>query len=228
MSDQNQDLFSTEKTANGKSLKTFQMVGFVLVLFLAGGIGGWLAVAKISGAVIAPAVVTVNTNAQEIQHIDGGIVAASNVNDGDQVDAGSTLLRLQDTDLRARLGIIEGQRIELLTEQARLEAERAKAEAVEFPEEIVSMADQADVKRAIEGQLSLFTAQRELLDGRAEQLTKQVEQGEKQIIGLEAQLRATQKQRSISEKELTDVKDLLAKELVSATRALSLEREMAG
>ena len=47
--------------------------GIVIVL-LAGGVGGWAATAQISGAVIAPGQVVVDTNVKKVQHPTGGVV----------------------------------------------------------------------------------------------------------------------------------------------------------
>src|SRR3954447_2105540 len=44
----------------------------VMVLFF-GGLGGWAAYAPLNGAVVAPAVVKVDSNRKTIQHLDGGI-----------------------------------------------------------------------------------------------------------------------------------------------------------
>ena len=46
-----------------KSMRNYIIAGFVVVLFLAGGVGGWAATTRISGALIAPGTVVV-----ELEH----------------------------------------------------------------------------------------------------------------------------------------------------------------
>lgn len=84
------------------------IAGFVLGLFLIGGVGGWAATAKLSGAVISPGVVIVDQNLKQVQHRDGGIVSEIAVKEGDVVAAGQVLVRLEDTQTRAELSIVRG------------------------------------------------------------------------------------------------------------------------
>ena len=75
---------------------------FVLQLLFVGG-GIWLYVANLSGAVIAQGTVAVQGKPKTIQHLDGGIVAQINVADGDFVNQGETLIRLDQTLLNANV-----------------------------------------------------------------------------------------------------------------------------
>jgi len=113
-----------------KSLRRFQVSGLVALLLLVGGIGAWTYFATIAGAVIATATVVVESNSKEVQHLEGGIVARLNVRDGDNVKAGDVLIRLDDTDTKGNLEIINKQLFELLARKARLEAERDQAEDI--------------------------------------------------------------------------------------------------
>ena len=89
-------------------------IGLTAVIILVGGFGTWSVGTAIAGAVIAPGQLQVESERQVIQHIDGGIVGELPVNDGDFVTAGDIVMRLDDTDLRSELNIIEGQYYELM------------------------------------------------------------------------------------------------------------------
>jgi HlyD family secretion protein len=93
------------KTATDRSIRNHIALGLVVVFGLLGGLGSWSALAEISGAVIAPGRIAVETNAKKVQHPEGGVVAELNVHEGDRVKAGKLLLRLDDTVLRANLAI---------------------------------------------------------------------------------------------------------------------------
>ena len=67
-----------------------------------GGLGGWAAFAPLNGAVVAPAVVKVEGNRKTIQHLDGGIVKELRVKEGDRVEAGQTVIVLDDTQAPRR------------------------------------------------------------------------------------------------------------------------------
>lgn len=116
-----------------RSLNRHLVVGMLIIIALIGGIGGWAAVASISGAVITSGTVVVKSNIKRVQHREGGIVGSILVENGDKVLAGDLLIQLDDTLTRANLAIITKQIDELMTRQARLEAERNGGEEVDFP-----------------------------------------------------------------------------------------------
>ncbi len=82
------------------------MVGLVVVLVLGGGVGGWAATVPISGALIAPGSVVVDTNVKKVQHPTGGVVGEILARDGDTVKAGDVVVRLDETVVKASLAIV--------------------------------------------------------------------------------------------------------------------------
>ena len=48
-------------------------------------LGGWAATTELSGAVIAPGIVVVDSNVKKVQHPTGGVVGELRVRDGDHV-----------------------------------------------------------------------------------------------------------------------------------------------
>src|SRR4249920_2590522 len=70
--------------------------GLLLIGALVLGIGVWMALAPLSGAVIAPGFIKVDMNRKTVQHQEGGIVSEILVRDGSRVKAGQTLLVLRD------------------------------------------------------------------------------------------------------------------------------------
>ena len=110
-----------------RSLRAYQLLGFLVMLLLVVGVGGWGALAPINGAVIVPATVAVESYTKKVQHREGGIVSEIRVKEGDDVKAGEVLVVLSDTDTKADLAIIEGQLDEVMANRARLEAERGRA-----------------------------------------------------------------------------------------------------
>jgi HlyD family secretion protein len=74
----------------------------------------WGSVATLSGAVIAHGIVVVDGSSKKIQHQQGGVVGEILVKDGSRVSAGDLLVRLDDTQARALLGIVTSQLTELI------------------------------------------------------------------------------------------------------------------
>jgi HlyD family secretion protein len=67
------------------SIHRHLLAGGLIVLLLAGGVGGWAATTQIAGALIAQGSVVVDSNVKKVQHPTGGVVGKLNVQDGDRV-----------------------------------------------------------------------------------------------------------------------------------------------
>ena len=97
----------TDKTSPAqRSIRRHLLGGLALVALLAGGGGGLTATTELSGAVIAPGVMVVDTNVKKVQHPTGGVVGELRVRDGDQVKAGDVVVRLDETVTQANLSLI--------------------------------------------------------------------------------------------------------------------------
>ena len=106
---------------NSWSARTPLIIGFIGLLTLVGGFGTWAVVSNIAGAVIAPGRIEVESNRQVVQHPDGGVVTEILVEEGDTVEMGETLIRLDAEFLASELLITEGQLFELMARRGRLE-----------------------------------------------------------------------------------------------------------
>src|ERR1700681_4248377 len=84
-----------------RSIYKHMIAGIVVVIVLAGGVGGWAATTELSGALIAQGSIVVDSNVKKVQHPTGGVVGELRVHDGDRVKAGEIVVRLDDTVTRA-------------------------------------------------------------------------------------------------------------------------------
>src|SRR4051812_44841309 len=80
---------------------------YLVILLAFGGIGGWAAIARIDSAAIAPGSVAAQSNKKTVQHFDGGIVREILARDGEQVEEGQVLLRLDDSDARSKIAQLQ-------------------------------------------------------------------------------------------------------------------------
>ena len=216
---------SSPKTTSG--LRNYQLAGFAGLFLIMGSVTGWAVMSEINGAVIASGSLVVDGSTKLIQHRDGGIVAEIPIKDGDEVKAGDLLLRLDDTDARAELNIINSIRSEWLAKSARLKAQRDGLDSISFPAELLARKAEPVIGELIEGQTRLFISQKASLDGRIQKLEERILQLEKEISGVNAQLAAKESQQRLIQQELTGMRTLLADGLVQVTRVLALEREQA-
>lgn len=184
------------------------------------GVGGWAAQAKLAGAVIASGYVVVPEQVKTIQHRDGGIVSEIGVGNGDAVKQGDVLLRLDDTQTRVELTIIETQLQQMVAMQARLRAERDDLAAIDFglksfPPSIVA------------GETKLFEENRRMLASQKQQLKLQAEQLSEQVQGFAAQSDANDREAAIIDQELQKLDRLLAKGLIPVAQQRDLLRQKA-
>ncbi|TQV78644.1 HlyD family type I secretion periplasmic adaptor subunit [Denitrobaculum tricleocarpae] len=216
---------SDEEVAS--SLRKHICIAFFLSTLLIGGLGVATAFIEISGAVIAPGRVVVETNVKRVQHQEGGIVQEILVQEGQVVEAGAVLVRLDDTLVRANLRIIDTRLNELGALEARLEAEAGSHSQLKVPNSLVAQMSNPEIAAVIEGQRRLLEARRVSRDGRKAQLSEQIRQFEEQISGLASQRDAKGREIELIVSELEDLAGLMIKGLVRRSRIAALEREEA-
>ena len=204
------------------------ILGATALVVLVGGVGVWSAFASIAGAVVATGQLKVESNRQVVQHLDGGVVKEILVKEGDVVEAGQVLVRLDDKLMAGELSIAEGQLYEIMARRGRLIAERDGLATPAFEKELLNAAqNNPEVASYLEGQERLYSARATSMKGQKEQLRERQAQILEEIAGADAQSVALTSQLELVGKELADLRGLLAKGLAQASRVLALERENA-
>lgn len=209
------------------SIRRHLLTGGLVVLLLVGGVGGLAATTEFSGAVIAQGQLVVDTSVKKVQHPTGGVVAGLLVREGAHVKAGQVLVRLDDTQMRANLGVINATLDEVRARAARDEAERDGAEQIAFPADLLARESDPRAARIIAGERKLFATRRETRDGQKAQLNARIAQLQEEISGNLAAQQAKDQQIEWINKELQGVRELWAKNLVPFVRIATLEREAA-
>ncbi len=110
-------------------LKSVTRTGFAIMFLFFGAAGGWAALAPLDSAAVAPGVIKVAGDRKLIQHLEGGIISELNAANGDIVKAGKVLIKLDNTQARAQLDLVQNRIATREALAARLRAERdGKAE----------------------------------------------------------------------------------------------------
>jgi len=216
-----------EKRGALQSIRLHLIVGLAVVVILAGGLGGWASTAQISGALIAPGSVVVESNVKKVQHPTGGVVGEVRARDGDVVKTGDVVVRLDDTVTKASLAIVTKNLDGLWARAARLEAEQRGLDNIVFPSTLLSRAEDPDVKAVIASETKLFEVRVNGRAGQKAQLRERVTQLNEEIAGLTAQEKAKDKETALVEKELVGVRSLYEQHLVQISRLTVLERDAA-
>ena len=213
------------KPSARRSIRRHTTVGLSAALLLVVGCGGWAVVTELSGAVVAPGTVVVDSHVKKVQHPTGGVVGEILARDGDQVRVGDVVIRLDETVAKANLAMVVKSLDELAARQARLEAERDGLPEIVFPLAITSRRAEPDLVSLLSGEKRLFETRREARAGQKSQLKERVAQLQEQIDGTNLQAAAKADEIKLIQDELTGVQELWRKNLVPITRLTALKRE---
>jgi HlyD family secretion protein len=225
MTDRAAGASALERFVSAFALDRAALAGWAIIAITFGGLGGWAALAPLSRAVVSSGTIVVEESRKVIQHLEGGVVGAIAVAEGQQVRRGDVLVRLSPVQAQASVEIVRSQ---LYTEQAlaaRLLAEIRQAPEIEFPIELELRSDNGAASAAMRDQEAQFreraaslALQRRLLEVRIDQLNAE-------IGGLAADRTSASKQLASINEELVGLRELKSKGLSTLNRLAVVERE---
>lgn len=214
-----------EAAPKSENYDSFLRIGGLALVALVLIVCVWGSLAKIQGAVIAPGTLVVESKPKVIQHLDGGIVGEIFVKDGDVVESGQVLMRLDKTMLEANRELVETRYYETLSRVSRLAAERDGADEIIWPDELSGANDDPVVAAAMRGQEKLFFTRKATAIGTAQQLNQRIEQSRNQISGLYSIVVSQQDQLDSLKAELSELQRGVDLGVVSLNRFNSMNRE---
>ncbi len=204
------------------------LIGATATMFGVGVFGAWAAVTEINSAVVASGQIQVAERRQQIQHPYGGVVSEIAVRDGQRVKAGDTIIRLDDTELKAQAALLRRTIFETHARLDRLSAEVLTKDTLVFRDELLQQAAaEPHLKAVLEDERSLFATRRDGVLQTTRQLIERKAQTEAVIGGLERQLQAGKAQLELINEELAGAESLLKNKLIEVTRVSALRREAA-
>ncbi|WP_262031158.1 HlyD family type I secretion periplasmic adaptor subunit [Microvirga sp. Mcv34] len=219
--------FEHDLEANSSSMRRLMrwfVLSSVVVFF---GIGGWSVAAKVDSAVVTGGTFAVQSSAQAIQHLEGGVIGAILVKDGDLVQEGQVLVRLDAAKVTADASILERKLIDLTAQKARLEAENLDRTTITRTESPFSSRQMESALRAA------FASEESLMNERRftrlNQLSQQQErkiQIERQIDGFSERYKALKEELAQVNAELADQRMLDSKGLIRRPVLRQTEREV--
>ncbi len=190
-----------------------RVVGVLIV-----GLIVWSAIAQVRETALAEGQVIPAGSVHLVQHLEGGIVAEVLVEDGDIVEAGQPLVRLESASAEAELERLRAREAGLALRAERLRAfvmgrEADFSEGQNHPELV------ADQQAILEMQHEARESQRQVLDAR-------LAQQKAQLASFEEQRKSLERQVQILEEELGMRGQLMEKGLVSRVVYLETERTL--
>lgn len=215
---------SSAQQAMRRQLRT----AFAVIMVLGGTTTVWSVLAPLDSAVVTPGTIVVEGSIKKVQHPTGGIIGAINVREGQRVEEGDLLVRLNDTVTHANLSIVVNELTAARARLVRLHAERDGALELVFPNDLLQRAErEAEVVAVLDGERRLFMSRMTTRSGQKDQLRERVGQLQQEITGLVEQETATARQLGVAQNEFKDLRDMVTAGLVPRPRITALEREIA-
>jgi HlyD family type I secretion membrane fusion protein len=221
--------------SNGAATPTDRLRAMLSGTVLVGlGIGGamfcalaiWAIMAPLASAAVAPGNVNPDSSRKTIQHLEGGIIRAIDVKDGDRVAAGQPLFSLEPLAAKAIYTSKRQQWMRLQVTRARLEAHRAN-QATFDPPSFPQYAADADFAKFVKEQVELFVSRRQNFIEREQILRQQIAQLNQQAGAKTQENASIDKQHDFILEEIEDKRELMSKNLARKPEYLALMRASA-
>lgn len=157
---------------------------------------------------------------QVVQNLEGGIISEILVSEGELVEKGQVLMRIDDTRFASSFKENKVREMELLAKAARLKAEASgepfKAPA-NFPETFLNL---------IEQEQTLYQARKNELTANLAVLGQQVEQKRQELLQAESKKTQTSRSYSLLRQEMRITEPLVAEGVISEVEFLRLKRQV--
>lgn len=210
-----QAVMSTAQTYRAQTLvrSALLLVGVLLV---------WASLAKIDEVTKGEAKVIPSRQLQVIQSLDGGVVSEILIKEGQVVEAGQLLLKIDET--RATSGVRESA-AQVFALKAKLARLKALAEGHSFkPPE--AQDGNVEEQRIVDEERQLYDAKRSELSALVSISEQQLAQRQQELSEAEAKRDSAKRSLELSQQELAKTRPLLATGAVSEVDVLRLERDV--
>lgn len=155
---------------------------------------------------------------QVIQNLEGGIVAEIFVREGQLVNKGDVLLRLDDTRFLSNRGESDADRMALTARLERLQAEAA-GRPLEMPTEITLKAPQL-----VEDELALYNSRQDRLHSEQRTLNEQLRQKTQELAEFSSKQQQYRSSLGLIQQELNMSQPLVSSGAISEVEILRLRR----
>ena len=192
-----------------------RVIGVLLVIFVL-----WAALARVDEVARGTGKVIPSRQVQVVQAVDGGVVAEILVREGQTVEAGQLLFRIDETRFVSSLRENRVQYLALLAKAARL---RALADNTPFalPPEIAK-----EDPALVEEERSMYDARRRELETQVSIARQQLAQRQQELVEVRSRREQAAQSHELTARELAMTRPLAASGAVSDVELLRLERDV--
>lgn len=186
---------------------------FFIIMFL------WSAFSSIDEVTRGEGRAIPSARLQKIQNLEGGIVAQVYVHEGDVVNAGAPLIRLDDTRFRSNAGETDADRLALRARVERLTAQINDQTTLTLSPDILQRAP--DIAQ---GEMELFSTVNNRVNSTIAGLNEQLIQKKQELLDMQAKAEQYRKGLKLLQQEIGLSEPLIAKGAISRVEVLRLQR----
>ncbi len=190
-------------------------IALLMLLFLV-----WASLAKLDEVVRGDGQVIPSSEVQVIQNLEGGIIEAMLVQEGETIEAGQVLLRLKNVQAKSDFDANNRQYHGLLATVARLRAE-ADGTPPQFPAAVTQVAPES-----VTAEMAAYEANKIRQQDQADILQQQLSQKQQEITELEKRIASDSNVLQLAREERNMVRPMVARGASSRQELLQLERQI--
>ncbi|HSG22443.1 MAG TPA: HlyD family type I secretion periplasmic adaptor subunit [Azonexus sp.] len=197
---------------------------------LLGGFGGfmlWAILAPLDEGVPAQGTVMVDTKRKTIQHLTGGLIDKVLVREGQMVQAGDVLIKLNEAQAKAEFESARQRYLGLRAHEDRLLAEQGGLAHVSFHPDVLTGKDDPLLSQHIRTQEQLLVSRRLALKSEQASINEATAAQLEAAKGFSAQLASRQQQLAYLQEERTGLRDLVKEGYAPRNKLLEIERLIA-
>lgn len=202
-------------------------LGFWVLVVGFSGFILWAALAPLDEGVAAQGTVAIETRRKTIQHMNGGVVKAVKVKEGDWVKANDVLLELDESVSRANYESIRQNYMAQRATESRLLAELQLQPQLVFHPDLLKAAADIQVQQHMSTQNHLFAARRASLHAEMSASAENISGLKAQIAGLTQMLQSRQSQAELQNRQTQSVRELASEGYAPRNQVLQLEQGQA-
>lgn len=179
----------------------------------------WMALAEVDEITRGEGKVIPSSELQKVQNLEGGIVSEILVSEGEIVEKGQVLLRIDDVSAKSSFQESQLKIAELQAKQARLEAEYKGTEYKTDPDFA------KEYPQMVSNSKSLLIAHRHQLESQINTLKEQLMQRKNELSETQAEINKLSDTLKLIEKEVKITQPLVKRGIVSEVEFLKLQRQ---
>jgi membrane fusion protein, protease secretion system len=207
----------TGHTRKGAAIVLVGLLGFVL----------WAVFAPLDEGVPTEGVVSVETNHKVVQHLTGGMVSALQVHEGQEVQTGDVLFKLDAQASKARYEEVWQRYAGLRAQEDRLRAEQSHRAVIDFHPDLTSQQQDPLIQQQMRNQSQLLAARTAALAADIAAKRESIAGYQALIEGYRGVLSSHESQLALLEEQLKGVRALAAEGYAPRNQQNDLEQRVA-